>query len=443
MRILQVVHYFLPNHTGGTEKYLDMLSKELSDAHDVYILFPIYKGKKSSFSISKRGALNIIKFNLPLSERIKHSLFFETSYWNANVEEKFLEVLNIVSPDIVHFHHLILSSASLIRVTKNINIPALITLHDYWFICPNLILLKANDSICNGPNGEGKNCFHCWNEKKAEMISHFLVEYYIPEKMAKKSLEFILKIINRPMKFKKRIEYMRTLLLNTNYIIAPSKFTKELFIKHGIPKDRILYSSHGYDLDLFNGFRKNKKRKKIILGYFGGIEKHKGIEVLIKAFNKIEDKNIELRIFGNYNPNSRNVKKLKSSIKNDNMIFFGRFKDVRFPLSEIDVLVFPSIFYEADPLTVKEAFIAKIPLIASNFPPLTESIKNYKNGLLFKVGDVDDLHMKIKQIIENPKSISVLQKGITSPRSIKDQAKEIERLYFISTGLSTSSSNTK
>jgi glycosyltransferase involved in cell wall biosynthesis len=40
MRILQVVHGFLPERRGGTEIYTYNLSKELSKNHEVHIFYP-------------------------------------------------------------------------------------------------------------------------------------------------------------------------------------------------------------------------------------------------------------------------------------------------------------------------------------------------------------------------------------------------------------------
>ncbi len=39
MRILQVIHDFLPHHAAGSELYCYYLSKQLSKRHSVYLMF--------------------------------------------------------------------------------------------------------------------------------------------------------------------------------------------------------------------------------------------------------------------------------------------------------------------------------------------------------------------------------------------------------------------
>ncbi len=74
-----------------------------------------------------------------------------------------------------------------------------------------------------------------------------------------------------------------------------------------------------------------------------------------------------------------------------NIRVMGRFSRVSEPFSNIDVLVVPSITYEGFGFVVQEAFAAKTPVIASDIGALNEFVKHMENGLLFKVGDGNDL----------------------------------------------------
>jgi glycosyltransferase involved in cell wall biosynthesis len=112
-------------------------------------------------------------------------------------------------------------------------------------------------------------------------------------------------------------------------------------------------------------------------------------------------------------------------IRNDNIKFMGRYTDVREPYSEMDVLVVPSICYESYSLVVREAFICKIPVIASDIGALPEAVQNGETGLLFQSGNPDDLYDKIKVIIENPRLIEAFKSNIKSVKTIQEQAKEI------------------
>jgi len=433
MRILQVVHGFPPKQRAGTEIYTYSLSRELAKKHEVHVFYPTYEGDgKPSLNSFEMDGLKIHELCLPYSfiERIKRVLDFKLSYKNTKVEEKFRELLDWISPDVIHFQHLISLSASFIEVAKDKNIPTVVTLHDYWFICPKINLLQSDYSICNGPDESCRNCFQCWNEYKTKALSTYLSRQHFPNQI-KNLLGIFLKIINSTKKFRKRRNYMKSILLKVDKIVAPSRFLREMFIRYGVLGHKIVYSENGYNLNVFKGFKKKEKdTDKIIFGFVGGISKHKGVHVLVDAFINISEEKAELKIYGNYNPKSDYMKEILTKVKRKkNIKFMGRFKDVKEPYSEIDVLVFPSIWYENCPLVLAEARATKTPVIASDLGAIPEFVKDGKNGLLFEPNNPEDLYEKIMVIIEHHELIEKFKANINPPKSMKDQTKEIEEIY--------------
>ena len=436
MRVLQVVHGFPPKQKAGTQRYTYYLSKELAKKHDVHVLYPTLDTTiNENFIVRpfRRENLYLHELVIPNKfanklEMFKNLFFIENTYINKKIEQTFKELLEKIKPNVVHFQHLMYLSASLIDIAKESKIPTVLTLHDYWFICPNEILFRFDcNTVCEGPVPH--ECHKCWTKKQSFVLSDILYSNcHVPKFLTRRFLEFILKLLNPSKKFKKRYEYLKHLLLKVDKIIAPSKFLRELFIRHGIPKEKIIYSENGYNLDLFKGFKKKKKKEdRIIFGFVGGIYKHKGIDILIEAFNNIDYKNVELRIYGSYNP--IHLKNLKKKIKNPNIKFVGRFEDIKEPYSEIDVLVFPSIWYENCPLVLAEARFTGTPVIASNLGAIPEFIEDGKTGLLFEPNSPDDLYKKIIKIIENPKLLESFKANITPPKSIKEQAEGVEKIY--------------
>ena len=163
--------------------------------------------------------------------------------------------------------------------------------------------------------------------KKAKEISETLNRYGFPKSLTEKPLQFILRSFNSPERFKERKNYMKSLLLKVDRIIAPSKFLRNVFIEYGVPEDKIVHSENGYNLSAFNGFKKKKKdTDKIIFGFVGGVSRHKGVHILVDAFmNVLEDK-AELRIYGNHDPKSKYVKEILTKAKRKkNIKFMGRF----------------------------------------------------------------------------------------------------------------------
>jgi len=438
VRILQVVHGFPPKQRAGTEIYTYHLSKELAKRHKVHVLYPSWGDvAKPTLVTFDQEDLILHKLELPNNkiQRFWKLLFFENTYMNKNIEEIFRELLKEIEPDIVHFEHLINLSVTLIDVAKEFDIPTVLTLHDYWFICPNIQLLKYDYTICEGP--EPNKCHKCWIKKHSEQLSDALNSYGIPGTIAQKSLNFILRIFNPPRKFKERNEFLRAELAKVDKIIAPSRFLREVFIRYGVPEDKIIYSENGYNLNVFKGFKKKTKdTSKIIFGFVGGISKHKGVHILVDAFMKVPEEKAELRIYGSYNPSSKYVREILAKIKSkQNIRFMGKFGDIKEPYSEIDILVVPSIWHETGgPLVIREALATKTPVIASRVGSIPELIADNVNGLLIEPNNLKDLYEKIMRVIEHPELIEKFKANIIRPRSMEEQAREIEKIYESLTG---------
>jgi glycosyltransferase involved in cell wall biosynthesis len=439
MRILQVVHGFPPERRGGTEIYTYNLSKELSKNHEVHIFYPRrIKRARGSSPAQYENALHAVEHVIDIGSkrsrflsRIK-LLGFKGTYGNGKVDREFEGLLDAINPDIVHFHHLLDLSASLIKIVKLRGLPVVLTLHDFWFICPRINLLKSDYSVCKGPDIQSRNCFKCYSTAQAESIAGALVKYGIPRGVSKalsKAYELSFMTVTNSGDFKQRQERMKSLLLMVDKLIAPSRFLRNIFIQYGIPGDRIIYSSNGYDLSAFEGFER-KEHDKLVFGFAGGVAKHKGVHVLVEAFNRVESENVELRIYGTYDPKSNYFKELQSMIRNDNIKFMGRYTDVREPYSEMDVLVVPSICYESYSLVVREAFICKIPVIASDIGALPEAVQNGETGLLFQAGNARDLYEKMELIIHHPDLIEKFKTNIGPVKSIEQQAEEMEGIYL-------------
>ena len=97
--------------------------------------------------------------------------------------------------------------------------------------------------------------------------------------------------------------------------------------------------------------------------------------------------------------------------------------------SEIDVLIVPSICYENSPLTINEAFLAKIPVITADIGGMAELVKDGEYGFTFPVGDAEKLADKIQLFIKNTELKNKLSSKLPEVKDIKTHTKEILRIY--------------
>ena len=68
-------------------------------------------------------------------------------------------------------------------------------------------------------------------------------------------------------------------------------------------------------------------------------------------------------------------------------------------LQHASVLIVPSIWYEAFPMVVAEAFAAGVPIIASDLGALGQLVHHGRTGLHFRPGDAQDLASQVEWLI--------------------------------------------
>ncbi len=172
----------------------------------------------------------------------------------------------------------------------------------------------------------------------------------------------------------------------------------------------------------------------VTFAFIGSLIPSKGIDVLIKSFRKVNDKNIRLKIFGRQITNSRYVKELKQLALNDTRIeFMGPFSPEQREgiYKNIDVLVVPSLFPETFSLVIREALSLGKPVIASRIGALPEVIIDKANGFLFEPGNEQQLSEILGNITREASALSTLDcPGPTQIATMEEHINAIQQIYF-------------
>jgi len=98
-------------------------------------------------------------------------------------------------------------------------------------------------------------------------------------------------------------------------------------------------------------------------------------------------------------------------------------------LSEVDVLVVPSMWYENTPVIMYEAFATKTPVIATDAGGMAELIGQFDGGWLFPRGDVDELARTMQRLIDEPALVAEAGQRIKPVRRIEEHIADLERAY--------------
>lgn len=306
--------------------------------------------------------------------------------------------------DVLHCAHP-MRLASFLKAAREIKLPYILTLTDFWFLCPKIFLQTSLGNLCAGPEG-GEVCRRMCPELAPAFIGH-------------------------------RLNIAKELLFGAKAVISPSRFLAAIFKKE-FPELKISIIHHGMDsVSLKMNMNTYKKGNQIVFGYTGGLAPHKGVHLLLKAFRELEVGNARLKVYGSYSHEMDYAQLLLKSADGDKRIeFCGTYKptEVGTILQGIDVLVVPSTVYENYPLALHEALACNVPVIAADIGGAVEKIVNSINGFTFRAGDENDLRSRLIQVVENPDILNEIKQNLEqqTPTLVEEEAYQYERLYRMS-----------
>lgn len=440
LKILIPVHVFFPSHFYGTETYTLELAKCLKRmGHDPIILTAVPKGEKGTgefYSQYDYDGLTVYAIDM----NVIPCDGFLNSYYNRYLIPFYKKIINEIKPDIIHVTHLINHTSVLLEVAKSLWIPVVATLTDFFGICCNSKLSKYDGTLCKGPNRRSTNCLVC-NLKGYPFIP-FLKQYqnntyvlrffaelmpYITKLTPKKDWHNVVDDIFA--RYKTLLKHYQTYQV----MIAPSDFLYEAYADNLFYKEKLKKINFGINLNLIKGYQtpKTKDDKNIRFGYIGQIDHHKGIDLLINAFNTLSPERNSLVIYGPSDQNPGYMKELTRLSEGKPIEFKKTFPSDELPkkLNGIDVLVIPSRWYENSPLILLYALACKTPVIVSDVKGMTEFVKDGINGFTFALNDVKDLAVKMQHVSSNPELVQELSKNATYSKDVMDHANEVFLIY--------------
>lgn len=444
MKILLTVHQFYPEYFSGTEVLTYSVARELlARGHEVFV-FTGYPARElmpdaRRFDRYVIDDIQVYRFHHAFVPMGGQQIVSEIEYNNQLTARYFKGLLTDLKPDIVHFFHFSRLGAALVDVARQFEIPAYYTPTDFWSVCPTSQLLLDEGKLCGGPSSHGGNCV-----KHVAMLTRWQryssIVNYLPEKaidtitmVAKSNLG-----INFPFRYEiaalsGRKPFTVSRLNALQGIVSPTQLMTDVLVHNGVNPELITQSAFGINVAGFGDTQRDYSLgHPLTIGYIGTLAPHKGCHVLIDAFTKLEIQGARLKIYGNPNDFPGYVADLHIAAQGNAAIeFCGTFPNTQIAniLAGIDVLVVPSVWYENTPLVVYSALAAKCPVIASNYPGMSEVVRDGWNGLLFEPGNSKALAGCVGQLQQDSILLSKLSKNCEPPKSIAAYVDEILGLY--------------
>jgi glycosyltransferase involved in cell wall biosynthesis len=440
MRIVQVVNGLPPESLGGVETYAAHLSHALAQrGHEVTVFSRIADSARPEYTIDTvtRDGVTVTRIN----NTFRHLDGFAQSYVNSEIAWRFGAFLDACSPEVVHVHHLMYLSTTCIREAARRRIPVVMTLHDYWLSCQRGRFLKPDLSLCPGQSDEG--CARCF----AYLLDRQLASVYRRFKPALGKRSWIRDQLRHfhgafvtarspsaqaLQQIRQRMAHVHEVCRDVSLFLAPSRFLQAQFLAFGIPPEKIVFAECGLPPLEIQPKSKQLTAAPLIFGYIGVVDPVKGVHLLVEAVAPLSE--AELRIYGgetDYTPYPNRRRFLAQLRRSPHIRLMGRYDnhDVGRILSEVDVVVVPSIWYENAPLVIREAFLARKPVITAAFGGMQEWVQDGVNGLLFRPRDVEDLRRTLRRFIANPNLVHQLSQNFPPVQSIDQDAHEMEMRY--------------
>lgn len=446
MRLTFLVHQFPPRYFTGTEQYALAVGRELQRrGHevDVFTLDPAFGEATGPWRESREvvDGLPVRRVNFWMNLGRDWA---RMEYRHPLMAAKFGEHLRERRTEVVHSFHLRHLGADLLDEARAHGAGVVVSLTDFWFLCPRVILMRGDGTACSGPPDDGRGCLPC----HAPDLAQKLAEHPVADQVAALSATTggLAKpgwdLRSRVASQHERWPYLRQRLLAADAVVAPTEFLRSVFVANGVPGERVLCRGYGIDAagiaagaaaaraaNAANAA--NAPGRGPTFGFFGTFAEHKGPHVLVEAMAKVRG-GCRALLRGRASDFPEYSARLAAAAARDPRIeVLGPYDRAQLPAAfgAIDALVVPSTWHENAPFVVLEARAAGLPVLASRFGGLVEVVRDGVDGELFAPGDADDLAARLQRLVDEPARLQRYRAAVTPPKTLAAACDEFEAIH--------------
>jgi glycosyltransferase involved in cell wall biosynthesis len=398
LRVLGVNIYYSPRSFGGATIVAEEVAKYLNRGEEAeYAMF-------TTLPVSEVPGYEVVRYSAAGGDVFAMGLPPEGNalfdFENPNVVAAFTETLHALRPDIVHLHCIQGIGASIAEICQREGIPYAITLHDAWWICGRQFMIT----------GESKYCY----QRKID-------------------LDVCATCVVDANKNAYRQHKLREVLLSASCLITPSSFFRQLHIDNGFDPEHVVVNKNGVLPPKRLMQRVALQGRPLRFGYVGGETSIKGAHLIRKAFSELPYSNYELYVVDNMlNYGHHSIDAVRWGMPGVLKIIPAYTQETIDDFFEgIDVLLFPTQWKESFGLSVREALLRDVWVIATDAGGVVEDIVDGENGDIISLkDDGSELAAAIARLLESPARLN----GFVNPhanriRVFSDQADELLSLF--------------
>lgn len=373
MRILELTDLY-PPVIGGLERYVRLLSDSLaSRGHDVAVATTATPA--TAVGARREGDVEVHRLS-GWQQRLfprgygDASRPFHPTLPDPGMVRGLTDVIRSFRPDVLHAHSWSLFSA--LPLVRRLDLPVVITAHDYGLICAKKTLTFKDGSVCSGPGP--LKCLACASD------------HYGPVK---------------GVALASGLAASARLLRNVTTFTAVSRYVAERLAKVITPlTGRQVDVLHSFVPDGLRSAGMSSPKPHFLpegefLLYVGVLSDHKGVRVLLKAHSLLANR-VPLVLLGTQHDTTPPAEELPTDVVLRTDV---PHEQVIAAMTRAALTLAPSIWPDPLPMTVSEAQLCGSPVIGSAVGGIPEQIKDGVTGILVPPGDARVLAARIDELL--------------------------------------------
>lgn len=341
-----------------------------------------------------------------------------------------------IAPDVIHSNMIEVID---VEAAKRCNIPIVLTIHIGGFICPRgggNGFLKYDDSICLVK--VGNDCLRCCSEdfplpffaRCLYKCTPTRLREWAYHKLPNKQIFYLTQFLIKSHEIIQRQKAIETYKYAT--IIVANQQLKDILALNGLTNNVVLLP-HGVKPRPRLPFPEVKDVVKFY--YCGRIQYAKGLHILLKAFDGIDNSLYELHIIGDAEssgPSRRYDQRIRRMAVGKSVFFHGRLPntDIETVIREMHVMVHPTICLEVYGISIAESLAIGRPVLATRCGGAEMQVFDGVNGWMVQPNDVSALHNKLLDIIRNKGLIDRMSENCCLPHSLDKYMEGLIDVYY-------------
>jgi glycosyltransferase involved in cell wall biosynthesis len=350
---------------GGAEAVMfdeiDLMTKHEVDVVEFSMCDPRNRPSKyGSYFVSSKDYRSTSRVS-----RLRSALSFIHS---REAVDKISSLIRNEKPDILHCHNIYHQlTPSIINAASRVNIPIILTLHDYKIVCPVYTRLS-----------NGEVCTKCSDGHYGALLTQRCADGSI----GRSGLLWA----------EARFHAVAGSYRRVDRFIAPSRFMRDAVVPR-LGENRVVYIPNGVDTSRIEASRQDGG----FVLYLGRLSPEKGVETLLRA-HAADNAAWRLVVAGS-GPLLGNLQS-RFPLAEFTGHLTGESLETR--IREASVIVVPSEWHENNPLSILEAMAHAKPIVASDIGGIPELVRHGQTGFLFEPKNTQQLSSHIRTLLSDP-----------------------------------------